>query len=142
MENSPPVIGIVVPCFNEQEIINTSLEKLLQLLKQYHDTHLIAEGSFIGVVDDRSRDNSWEIIRQISTDNKQVKAIRLAANRGHQYALLAGLLEFNQYADCLISMDADLQDDIGAVPKMIKQFTQGNDIVFGVRNKRTTDSTL
>lgn len=142
MNPSPPVIGIVVPCYNEQEIIKNSIEKLTELISQSVRDKLIAEGSFIAIVDDRSRDHTWEILRDLTMNNRRIKAIRLAANKGHQYALLAGLLEFKNHADCLISMDADLQDDIGSIPDMIVKFLQGNDIVYGVRNKRTSDSTF
>lgn len=136
------VLGIVIPCYNEEEVIGSSLEKLLGVLKSYIDKELISEKSFIGIVDDRSRDNTWEIIKGFIKDNAQIKAIRLSSNRGHQYALLAGLTEFNAYADCLVSIDADLQDDVEVMAEMIHKFCQGNEIVYGVRKSRPNDSSF
>lgn len=140
MENHPPVLGIVVPCFNEQEVITSSLETLTKLLHQLTEQQLADANSFIGIVDDRSKDATWQMIIEMSNSNPHIRAIRLAANRGHQFALLAGLLEFRKNADCLVSIDADLQDDAGVIGQMVEKFRQGNDIVFGVRNKRTIDS--
>ena len=140
MENHPPVLGIVVPCYNEQEVIASSIETLTTLLRQLAEHQLADPKSFIGIVDDRSKDTTWKLICEISKKNPHIRAIRLAANRGHQFALLAGLHEFRKDADCLVSIDADLQDDAGVIGLMVEKFTQGNDIVFGVRNKRTKDS--
>lgn len=140
MDNFPPVLGIVVPCYNEQDIIVYSVEKLLDVIRQHADSKLISDKSFIAIVDDRSEDKTWDLIKDLSSRHSQVKAIRLAANRGHQFALLAGLTEFNNLADCLVSIDADLQDDIGIIAQMIEKFRQGNDIVLGVRRKRDKDS--
>jgi polyisoprenyl-phosphate glycosyltransferase len=140
METPLPVLGIIVPCYNEKDIIADSIVKLLELIRQFTGSGIIDGKSFLAVVDDRSRDNSWDIIREMSSRHRELKAIRLAANRGHQYALLAGLLEYSEVTDCLISVDADLQDDIGVIAKMIEKFRQGNDIVFGVRNKRKPDA--
>ena len=140
MNNPPPVLGIIVPCYNEKEILADSIEKLLSLVRNYVSTGIVSDTSFVAIIDDRSRDNSWEIIKTFSAGHKELRALRLSANRGHQYALLAGLLEFGEQADCLVSVDADLQDDIGVIAQMIEKFTQGNDLVFGVRNKRASDS--
>jgi glycosyltransferase involved in cell wall biosynthesis len=140
METTPPVLGIIIPCYNEQEIIKYSIEKLLGIIKLQVDSNLLSDKSFIGIIDDRSRDNSWAIIKDLLSKHPQVKAIKLAANRGHQYALLAGLTGFKEDADCLISIDADLQDDIAVIFQMVDKFRQGNDIVYGIRKKRITDS--
>lgn len=136
------VLGIIVPCYNEEEIIGNSIERLLELLKGYVDKKLISEKSFIGIVDDRSRDNTWEIIRKYVVNNQMIKAIRLSSNRGHQYALMAGLTEFNAEAECLVSIDADLQDDIEVMEEMINKFKQENEIVYGVRKNRPNDSSF
>lgn len=136
------VLGIVIPCYNEEELIGSSMEKLLGVLKGFIEKGLVSEKSFIGVVDDRSRDKTWEIIRQFSVNNKNIRAIRLSSNRGHQYALLAGLTEFCANADCLVSIDADLQDDVGVMAEMIQKFKQGNDIIYGVRKNRPGDSSF
>jgi glycosyltransferase involved in cell wall biosynthesis len=135
-------LGIVIPCYNEEELIGSSMEKLLGVLKGFIEKGLVSEKSFIGVVDDRSRDKTWEIIRQFSGNNKNIRAIRLSSNRGHQYALLAGLTEFCADADCLVSIDADLQDDVGVMAEMILKFKQGNDIIYGVRKNRPGDSSF
>jgi len=139
---SETVLGIVIPCYNEEEVIESSMDTLLAVLDRYIEQKLVSAGSFLVIVDDRSRDSTWEIVRQYSTRNKKVRAIRLSANRGHQYALLAGLAEFSADADCLISMDADLQDDVGVMAEMISKFRQGNDIIYGVRKSRPNDSTF
>jgi glycosyltransferase involved in cell wall biosynthesis len=134
------VLGIVTPCYNESEIIESSIGRLLNLLNRYISENLISNQSFVGIIDDRSDDNTWEIIKRLVKDNQQIKAIRLSSNRGHQYALLAGLTEFCDKADCLVSIDADLQDDVEVMSEMISRFIQGNEIVYGVRKKRSNDS--
>jgi glycosyltransferase involved in cell wall biosynthesis len=133
-------VGIIVPCYNEQEVIETTVRNLLKLMDGYVSEGMIAPGSFIGLVDDRSSDATWEIIRKSANENDRIKAIRLSSNRGHQYALLAGLMEFKSMADCLISIDADLQDDMMVIGEMITRFTEGNEIVYGVRKDRHNDS--
>lgn len=138
--NEPIRIGFVIPCYNEQELIESTLSRLTGLLEEFTAIGLAGKDSFIGVVDDRSKDETWEIIKKQSDKNNRIKAIRLSSNRGHQYALLAGLMEFGLMADCLISIDADLQDDLFVIPEMIKKFNEGNHIVYGVRKNRTNDS--
>jgi polyisoprenyl-phosphate glycosyltransferase len=135
-----PVLGIVIPCYNEQEVIETSLRSLLNLLESFIQKNRISSESFLGIVDDRSKDATWTIITNMAKGNGRIKAIRLAANRGHQYALLAGLLEYGNLADCVISMDADLQDDVEIIGEMIDRYNQGFQIVYGVRKDRSTDS--
>jgi glycosyltransferase involved in cell wall biosynthesis len=137
-----PVLGIVVPCYNEREVIESSINSLLNLLDSFIIDNRISNQSFIGLVDDRSKDDTWDIIKNIANSNNRIQAIRLAANRGHQYALLAGLLEFNGIADCMVSIDADLQDDMLVISEMIERFMQGNQIVYGVRKNRQTDSSF
>jgi len=138
--NKKPVLGIVVPCFNEEEVIGKCLDILLLFLDQNIEQNNISSRSFIGVVDDRSRDDSWNIIKSRATINKRVHAVRFSCNRGHQFAILAGLQEFNCMADCLVTVDADLQDDIQVIGTMVKRYTEGNDIVYGVRSARKKDS--
>ena len=134
------VLGIVIPCYNEEEVIVSSMEKLLGVLHGYIERGLVSEKSFIGIVDDRSKDKTWEIIRQFAEKNKNITAIRLSSNKGHQYALLAGLTYFCTETDCLVSIDADLQDDVSVMEEMISKFKQGNDIIYGVRKNRPGDS--
>jgi glycosyltransferase involved in cell wall biosynthesis len=100
----------------------------------------VSPDSFIGLVDDRSKDNTWEIMKKLAGSVNRVKAIRLSSNRGHQYALLAGLMEYSEQADCLISIDADLQDDAQVIGEMVEKYRQGNQLVYGVRRNRKSDS--
>ncbi len=137
--DSKPVLGIIVPCYNEEEIIGQSIEILHDFLNQKISGNILSEKSFIGIVDDHSKDDSWRIIKKIASGNERLQAIRLSANKGHQYALLAGLYEFNRQADCLVSVDADLQDDISVIDDMIQKLNQGNEIVYGVRSDRMHD---
>lgn len=101
---------------------------------------LISEDSMILYVDDGSKDKTWNIIASLNKEEKYVSGIKLAHNVGHQNALLAGLTEASRYGDAIISIDADLQDDINVITNMIKKYSEGNDIVYGVRNKRSTDT--
>jgi polyisoprenyl-phosphate glycosyltransferase len=135
-------LGIVVPCYNEQEVIELSIHSLLMLLESYITENRITPDSFIGLVDDRSSDGSWQIIKELAGKSSHIQAIRLASNRGHQYAMLAGLLEFNHLADCLVTIDADLQDDINVIGEMIEKFKQGNQLVYGVRKSRKSDNSF
>lgn len=134
-----PRLGIIIPCYNEQEVIQTTINSLLASLSGYVNDQQVHPDSFIGIVDDRSIDKTWELVRAETIKSHKIKAIRLAANRGHQYALVAGLMEFGSMADCLVSIDADLQDDIMVIGEMVKKFTEGNEIVYGVRKSRNTD---
>ncbi|HLO58373.1 MAG TPA: glycosyltransferase family 2 protein [Bacteroidales bacterium] len=133
-------VGIIVPCYNDQEVVETTVKTLLELLETYTKEDLVSADSFLGLVDDRSNDSTWDMIKELARMHSQIKAIRLSANRGHQYALVAGLLEFNSQADCLVSIDADLQDDVQVIGEMIKRFQDGNEIVYGVRKSRYSDS--
>jgi glycosyltransferase involved in cell wall biosynthesis len=135
-----PIIGIISPCYNEEDILNESIEKLNNLIFDLVNSELISEKSFIAFVDDGSKDNTWEIIESKVSQNSCIKGLKLAGNVGHQNALLAGLLTFNEDADALISIDADLQDDIKIVGQMIEKFKTGKDIIYGVRKERATDS--
>jgi len=134
-------ICIVVPCYNEEVILRHSAEQLLAKLDSLVGQKLILPESFLLFVDDGSKDRTWEIISQLKIEHPlQVSGLKLAANRGHQNALLAGLLNAKDHADAAISIDADLQDDIDVIDQFIQEFYQGNDIVYGVRSDRTSDS--
>ena len=135
------VLGIVIPCYNEEEVIQLCAEKMLQLLDKYILSKRISDQSFIGFVDDRSNDNTWQILRGMA-GSKRIKAIRLASNRGHQYALFAGLMEYCNLADCLVSLEADLQDDMEVISDMIERYEQGNQVVYGVRKRRMKDTSF
>lgn len=130
-------INIVVPCFNEEEVLPSTAEKLLQLLQRLVSSNKVSKESSIIFVDDGSSDNTWHIIDELARDNPIV-GLKLSCNKGHQNALLAGV----HYEDCdaVISIDADLQDDHNAIEDMVDQFNSGIDIVYGVRKSRQADS--
>ncbi len=136
------ILGVVVPCYNEEEVFKDSNEKLKSLLKEMISSDLISEKSFVSYIDDGSKDKTWELISKSCTEDSIVKGLKLSRNSGHQNAVLSGLLTFNKIADCLITIDADLQDDITVIPEMVQKYLEGNMVVYGVRNKRETDSFL
>jgi glycosyltransferase involved in cell wall biosynthesis len=131
---------IVIPCYNESEVIFETEKRLTEKYKNLIAQNIISKKSRIMFVDDGSSDGTWEIIEQMHNNNEFVAGLKLARNRGHQNALLAGLLTAKDYADAVISMDADLQDDIDAVDKFIEEYKSGAEIVYGVRAARKTDS--
>lgn len=133
-----PVLAIVLPCYNEEAIIEGSIKKLQQLMAGYKHEQLIDQRSFLLFVDDGSKDNTLQILR--SHASQYLQTLKLSANCGHQHALLAGMHFVTGKADCLISMDADLQDDILVTRQMLAAFQAGNHIVYGVRDKRASDT--
>lgn len=135
-----PNIGIVIPCFNENEVLPDTLDKLIVLFTSLTQKGLISLDSKIYCVDDGSTDNTWDIVKSYSLKNSTISGFRLAGNKGHQNALLAGLE--NASGDALISLDADLQDDISVIEQMILKYKEGTDIVFGVRSSRELDSSF
>lgn len=133
-------IYLVIPCYNEEEalpVTATVLEKIINGLKEKGK---ISEGSSVLFVNDGSKDNTWNIICELNAKNPMFKGINLSRNKGHQNALLAGLMAARDYADAVISMDADLQDDVDAIERFIDCFREGNDIVYGVRSSREKDT--
>ena len=137
---SAPVLYLVVPCYNEQEVLTDTAEKLAHKLTQLIDAGKISERSRIAFVNDGSSDCTWEIIRAYTERSALFSGINLAHNEGHQNALLAGLMTVLPYADVTISMDADLQDDINAVDAMLEKYAAGVNIVYGVRANRSSDT--
>lgn len=134
-----PVLALVVPCYNEEEIIECVVEELSSLLSCLISEDVISENSFMSFVDDVSTDNSWQILNNLSQKNNFLKAMKLAYNAGHQNALLCGMVEND--ADIYITLDCDLQDDITIIPQMIQKYKNENvDIVYTVRTNRNTDS--
>lgn len=131
---------IVVPCFNEEDVFPTSAEQLITLVEKLIDKEKISRDSGILFVNDGSRDRTWELITNAHNTSKYVYGLNLAGNVGHQNALLAGLNTVKDICDISISIDADLQDDIGVIEEMIDKYYDGADIVYGVRNERKTDS--
>ena len=138
MENS--TLAIIVPCFNEEEVLPQANERLRTLLDDMVRHQVVGEDSYILFVDDGSRDKTWQLIAGFSQDGNRVRGLKLAGNVGHQNALMAGLETARQDADITVSIDADLQDDINAIPEMVHKYDDGCDIVYGVRRKRTTDT--
>lgn len=134
------ILGIVVPCYNEQEVLSYTQEKLSALIQRLISSKKISENSFIAFIDDGSRDATWSMIQDYAQKNKSIKGVKLSRNFGHQGALLAGLNSFMRSTDCLISIDADLQDDINVIEEMIDKYHDGFDVVYGVRKKRKTDT--
>ncbi len=132
---------IVVPCYNEEEVLNETCTRLLGLMESMRRTNLVSVQSRIVFVDDGSRDATWQIITELEQDYPEVCGIKLAHNVGHQNALFGGLMTVRNDCDCAISIDADLQDDINVIPEMIKKYRdEGCEVVYGVRNKRDTDT--
>ena len=134
------VLYLVVPCYNEQEVLPETSRRLLKKLETLLAAEKIDANSRIIFVDDGSRDNTWQMIAALSQQNPLFGGVKLSRNRGHQNALLAGLTVAKDRCDAAISLDADLQDDIDAIDGMLEQFQNGCDIVYGVRSKRDTDT--
>lgn len=134
------ILAIVVPCYNEEEVLPSTNEQLLLLLKDLIDKNKVSNKSYILYVDDGSKDKTWSIITSYHDEHNHVKGLKLSRNKGYQNALLAGLEYAKDHSDISISIDADLQDDINAIIKMVDKNIEGYDIVYGVRNKRKTDS--
>ncbi len=133
---------IVIPCYNEEKVLRMTAPLFLQELDIMTKADKICKDSSILFVDDGSKDRTWEIIQSLNAEDKRYTGIKLSRNRGHQNALLAGLMEASKYADITISIDCDGQDDIRAMEKMVDEYKYGCDIVYGVRSKRDKDSFL
>lgn len=133
-------IYFVIPCYNEQEVLPITAEQLRIKYDQLLQSGLIAESSRILLVDDGSKDRTWQIISQLHQADRRFQGVKLSRNRGHQNALLAGLMTARSFCDAAISLDADLQDDINAMDAMLQKFQDGCDIVYGVRSDRETDT--
>ncbi len=134
------MVAIVVPCYKEQEALPMSLPRLLDVLDTMTARRIAAEGSFILCVDDGSPDSTWQAILKAHDEDSRVQGLALAHNAGHQYALLAGLMDVRERCDAAVSIDADLQDDPDAIIEMVNAFRAGSEIVYGVRRSRSTDT--
>ncbi|CAM4022131.1 glycosyltransferase family 2 protein [Mesobacillus thioparans] len=135
-----PILSIIVPCYNEQEVLEETTKLLNAKLKQMITENLVSPKSKILFVDDGSKDNTWHLIYKASLKNELVKGLKLSKNVGHQNALLAGLFAAKDSSDCLVSIDADLQDDIDAINEMVRKYIEGYEIVYGVRSSREADT--
>src|SRR5690606_6356470 len=127
-----PIIAIVIPCYNENEVLYETTKRLDALLHDYKSREIISEESYVLYIDEGRKDNTWQIISEIHQDNSSFKGLKLSRNHGHQNALLAGL-SYATEADATISVDADLQDDLHIMEQMILHFKNGKQIVYGVR---------
>ena len=134
-------LGIVVPCYNEEEVLHIAADALREVLDDLIKKGKIAADSFILFVNDGSKDRTWELIEEEHKNHPvQCCGVKLAGNVGHQYALTAGLITAMDMCDVTVSIDADLQDDVAVIEEMIDKFHEGNDIVYGVRKERKTDT--
>ena len=134
------ILYLVIPCYNEEEVLPETSARLLDKLESLTGLKKISEKSRVIFVNDGSKDRTWEIIRELHEKNRIFGGINLSRNRGHQNALLAGLMTVKDYADMVISMDADLQDDINAIDEMVDKYLSGIDVVYGVRGSREKDT--
>lgn len=134
------ILYIVIPCYNEEEVLPETSTKVLEKLNKLIDNKKISSKSRILFVNDGSKDKTWEMIEELHKGDKHYLGLCLSRNFGHQKALLAGLMEAKKHADMVISMDADLQDDIDAIDEFVKEYYNGNDIVYGVRSSRKKDT--
>ena len=135
-----PILYMVIPCYNEEEVLPLTSKDFLKKLYELIQMDMISEESKILFVNDGSKDKTWEIIKQLAKSDEHFEGISQSRNRGHQNAVLAGLMEAKDRADITISIDCDGQDDINAMDLMIQEYMDGSEIVYGVRNDRGTDT--
>ena len=133
-------LATVSPCYNEEEVLRHSAKQLTALFERMIAEGLISKDSMMVFVNDGSRDRTWEIIRELHSENKFVRGINMSRNVGHQNAIMAGMMTTREWADAVVTLDADLQDDIECIPQMVRDFEAGNDIVYGVKVSREADS--
>lgn len=135
-----PTLYIVIPCYNEEEVLPITAPQFLEQVRNLQQKELISQKSRILFVNDGSRDKTWEIIQQLAQQDQTYMGISQSRNRGHQNAVLAGLMEAKDRCDITISIDCDGQDDIGAMEKMVEEYLGGSEVVYGVRSSRKTDT--
>lgn len=134
------VLYLVIPCYNEEEVLPETSKRLTAKLGAMIEMRFISQDSKIVFVNDGSKDHTWQLIRQYHEENPMIQGINLSRNKGHQNALLAGLMTVKEYCDMAISMDADLQDDVDAIDQFVEKYYEGCEVVYGVRSERKTDS--
>ena len=134
------ILTIVVPCFNEEEVLPETTKELGEIINSLIEDQKISEDSKILFVNDGSKDKTWKIISQYCDEYSYVTGLKFSRNYGHQNALLAGMNTANDYSDMIITIDADLQDDVNSIPEMVDKYLEGYDVVYGVRNSRETDT--
>lgn len=131
---------LVIPCYNEEEVLHETAKRLLEKITTMMKNELVSNESKILFVNDGSKDKTWSIIEELHSANNIFSGVNLSRNRGHQNALLAGLMTAKELADMTISLDADLQDDVDVIDKFVEQYYDGSDVVYGVRSSRQTDT--
>ena len=134
------VLYLVIPCYNEEAVLPETARQLLAKMNSMLERGMISRDSRIMFVNDGSKDRTWEIIEELHASNPIYSGVKLSRNKGHQNALLAGLMTAKEKADMMISLDADLQDDVDVIDQMVEKYYAGNDIVYGVRSARKTDT--
>ena len=139
MKNSD-ILYLVIPCYNEEAVLHETARKLMKKMKAMIERNMISEESKIMFVNDGSKDKTWDIIQELHRLNPIYSGVKLSRNKGHQNALLAGLMTAREKADMVISLDADLQDDVNVIDKMVEKYYEGSDVVYGVRSARDTDT--
>lgn len=136
-----PTLAIIIPCFNEELLVESTINSLFEVINSLIEKGKILEDSYIYLVDDGSKDKTWSIIEKLHKENSLVKGVRFVKNYGNQKALMAGLLGVREIGcDCVVSIDADLQQDQWAIERFVDKYSEGYDIVSGIRNGRETDS--
>lgn len=134
------ILYLVIPCYNEEAVLPETARQLLEKMNSMFKRGMISRESRIMFVNDGSKDKTWEIIEELHRSNPIYSGVKLSRNKGHQNALLAGLMTAKEKADMTISLDADLQDDVDVIDKMVEKYYEGNDVVYGVRSARKTDT--
>ena len=134
------ILYLVIPCYNEEAVLHETAKQLLAKMNSMFERGMISRESKIMFVNDGSKDKTWEIIEELHASNPIYSGVKLSRNKGHQNALLAGLMTAKEKADMAISLDADLQDDVDVIDKMVEKYYEGNDVVYGVRSARDTDT--
>ena len=134
------ILYLVIPCYNEEAVLHETAKQLLEKMNSMFERGMISRESKIMFVNDGSKDKTWEIIEELHAPNPIYSGVKLSRNKGHQNALLAGLMTAKEKADMTISLDADLQDDVDVIDQMVEKYYQGNDVVYGVRSARKTDT--
>lgn len=136
----PQTLYLVIPCYNEEAVLPETAKQLKIKMADMIEKQIISPQSRVAFVDDGSKDKTWEIINRLHESDSLFSGIKLSRNKGHQNALLAGLMTVKADADMVVSMDADLQDDINVIEQMVKKYYEGHDIVYGVRSSRKKDT--
>lgn len=135
-----PIIWLVIPCYNEEQVLPETAQRIKQIMTDLQQKGKISQESKVALVNDGSKDSTWQLIRQLHQQDSLYTGINLSRNKGHQYALLAGMMTAMNHADAMISLDADLQDDVNVIEQFVDKYTEGYDVVYGVRSSRKKDS--